>query len=157
MKQPHFLHVPASETGFGQNNLIFSILSSYFAFDRYIWAVLKKASLNIAKYLLLGIFLGFFCSITFFEHVHVVGGITIVHSHPFKSGPDGKPVHSHSSNGLVLIHGLNHFVATASTIGTWIFLLNFILYRWLTLYDHPYLPGRSSHPALRAPPVYSLF
>lgn len=53
---------------------------------------------------LLIIFSGFFVSVTFFPHSHIVDGFTIVHSHPYKKVPDNFPApHNHSKNALVLI------------------------------------------------------
>ena len=52
-------------------------------------------------------FLGFFGSNTFFNHIHVVDGIKIVHSHPYKTGSNGSPSHSHSENGYVIIQFLS--------------------------------------------------
>jgi hypothetical protein len=73
--------------------------------------MLKRLSINISKYFFLLLFLGFFGSITFFNHAHVVGGITIVHSHPFKSDKNGLPTHSHTTNGYLLIHLLVNYTA----------------------------------------------
>jgi len=70
---------------------------------------LKNLSINISKYFFLLLFLGFFGSITLFRHAHVVDGITIVHSHPFKNDKSGNPSHNHSSNGYQLIHLLANF------------------------------------------------
>lgn len=48
------------------------------------------------KWLLLILFIGYYSSISLFMHVHVEHGTTIVHSHPFKSSPDGTG-HNHAS------------------------------------------------------------
>lgn len=76
--------------------------------------MLKKLSINISKYLSLVLFLGFFGSITFFNHAHIVNGITIVHSHPFKSDKNGIPTHNHTTNGYLIIHLMMNYTATAS-------------------------------------------
>jgi len=76
----------------------------------------KKWSINISKYFFLLLFLGFFGSLTFFNHAHVVYGVTIVHSHPFKSDKNGIPTHNHTSNGYLLIHLLANFTVTAILI-----------------------------------------
>ncbi len=67
----------------------------------------KKAGVAISKYFFLLLFLGFLGSITLFNHAHIVNGVTIVHSHPFKSDSNGKPLHSHSYNGFITIHFLS--------------------------------------------------
>lgn len=53
------------------------------------------------------IFTGYYASITFFYHTHITLGETIGHSHPYKSGADGNPVHSHSEKGYLTIHLLS--------------------------------------------------
>jgi hypothetical protein len=64
---------------------------------------------------LLVLFIGFYCSITFFNHTHILdNGITITHSHPFKSGTGNNPAtHQHNSRSLILIHSLNTVLLTA--------------------------------------------
>ena len=69
--------------------------------------ILKRISINISKYFFLILFLGFLGSITLFNHAHVVNGITIVHSHPFKSDSNGKPIHSHNNKEFITIHLLS--------------------------------------------------
>jgi hypothetical protein len=39
--------------------------------------------------------------------VHVVNGVTIVHSHPFKKDAHGLPLHSHSDKGYIAIQFLS--------------------------------------------------
>ena len=46
----------------------------------------KRLLLNITRYFLPILFVSYLVSFTFFAHVHVVNGVTIVHSHPFKKG-----------------------------------------------------------------------
>lgn len=74
---------------------------------------------KIYGYFLIILFCGYFGSTSLFPHSHVVDGVTIVHSHPFKSNPGGAPVnHSHSTNGFQLIHFISGFIATASVLFT---------------------------------------
>lgn len=87
---------------------------------------MKKLSIKISKYFFLVIFLGFFGSVTFFNHSHIVNGLTIVHSHPFKSDINGKPNHNHTGTGFLLVNFLANFVATAVFASTSLtILLNF--------------------------------
>jgi hypothetical protein len=59
------------------------------------------------------LFLGYYGSITFFNHVHVVNGVSIVHSHPFKSGPENNsPASQHSDRELQNIISLSYFLST---------------------------------------------
>lgn len=78
--------------------------------------MLKKLSIDISKYLLLILFLGFFGSITFFSHAHIVDGVTIVHSHPYKSDNKGNPLHSHSDKGYITIQLLSCFIISSILI-----------------------------------------
>lgn len=55
---------------------------------------LKRLLLNITRYFLPILFVSYLVSLTFFAHVHVVNGVTIVHSHPFKKGT----AHEHSTS-----------------------------------------------------------
>jgi len=55
--------------------------------------------------MLLLLFVGFFVSISFFKHKHVIDGVLIVHSHPFSSTEN----HSHSADATNLIQQLSHF------------------------------------------------
>jgi hypothetical protein len=69
---------------------------------------MKRWTLLISKYFFLIIFLGFYGSVTLFKHIHVVDGITIVHSHPFSGG---KTNHNHSSKGYLTLQFLDDFSA----------------------------------------------
>jgi len=73
--------------------------------------MLKTISNRLVKYFFLILFLGFFGSTTLFNHAHIVNGVTIIHSHPFKSDTNGLPLHRHSSEGYLLIHILNDFAS----------------------------------------------
>jgi hypothetical protein len=57
--------------------------------------------------LMLAIFAAYFVSTNMFYHSHVVLGDTIVHSHPFKSDSNGKPIHSHNDKGYLTIQYLS--------------------------------------------------
>jgi hypothetical protein len=60
---------------------------------------------------LLILFLGYYGSITLFYHSHLVLGTTLVHSHPYKSDPTAKPIHSHTDEGFRTIQFINCFIA----------------------------------------------
>ena len=67
------------------------------------------------RYFLLLLFLGYYGSITLFTHTHIVNGVTIVHSHPYKSGTGKNPVtHQHTANGFIHIQLLSTFITTVS-------------------------------------------
>ena len=73
---------------------------------------LKRLLLNITRYFLPILFVSYLVSLTFFAHVHVVNGVTIVHSHPFKKGA----AHKHSTVELLLIHFLSHLTADGAAV-----------------------------------------
>ncbi len=75
----------------------------------------KKLNNKFAKNFFLILFLGFLGSTIFFNHTHISDGQIIVHSHPFKAGPDGKPLHEHNDTSYSLIHLLNNFYAIVAT------------------------------------------
>lgn len=59
--------------------------------------------LHIIRYFLPVLFISYMASVTLFTHIHVVNGVTIVHSHPFKKGA----AHSHTTVELLTIHFLS--------------------------------------------------
>ena len=86
--------------------------------------MVRKLSINISKYFFLFLFIGFFGSVTFFNHAHIVNGVTIIHSHPFKSDTNGAATHNHTPAGYLLIYFLINFIITA---GFTLFAINFLL------------------------------
>lgn len=75
----------------------------------------KNSIRRICTYFLLMLFLGYYGSITMFYHSHIVTGDTIiVHSHPFRTGSNGLPLHSHTSNGFITIHLLSTILVSLS-------------------------------------------
>lgn len=67
------------------------------------------------KWLLPILFIGYSFTISLFEHTHIIDGVIIVHSHPFKSLPDAAN-HQHSIAQLQLFHFLSHFSAPAGAV-----------------------------------------
>lgn len=68
---------------------------------------------NIAAWLLLLLFVGFWCSTTLFPHTHTIDGRVLIHSHIF-FGTSGSE-HQHSAQQFQLIAQLSLLVATAVT------------------------------------------
>ncbi len=66
---------------------------------------MKKTILTLFKWFLPVLFISYMSGITLFTHSHVVNGVTIVHSHPFKKGTE----HQHTTHEVQLIHYLSHF------------------------------------------------
>ena len=71
---------------------------------------MKQLYLHIMKWFLPVLFISYMAGITLFTHSHVVNGVTIVHSHPFKKGSE----HSHTTVEFQLIHLLSHVLVTDS-------------------------------------------
>lgn len=93
----------------------------------------------------------YMAGITLFTHSHVVNGVTIVHSHPFKKGGE----HSHTTVEFQLIHILDHTLVTDNGL-TPLFVTSVLSLLCIFLaspqrmrYCRP-CPGAIS---LRAPPV----
>jgi len=105
---------------------------------------------------LLTIFLGFYASITLFSHTHIINGVTIVHSHAYKTGKDGKPIsHNHSEKEYSLIQLLSNITTTFATGFVVLGIILLLLYRIIVLNnDDNYLnlSGNCTY-SLRAPPV----
>lgn len=97
------------------------------------------------------LFVSYLASITFFAHIHVVNGVTIVHSHPFKKGA----AHQHSTVELIHIHFLSHLTTDGAAV---VFALSLFIPFLLCLllkrpqYTHSYAPYHGVI-ALRAPPA----
>ena len=58
---------------------------------------------KIARYFLPVLFISYIGCISLFTHSHVVNGVTIVHSHPYKPGTE----HEHTTAEFQLIHMLS--------------------------------------------------
>ena len=111
----------------------------------------KRLLLNITRYFLPILFVSYLVSLTFFGHVHVVNGVTIVHSHPFKKGA----AHQHSTVELIHIYFLSHLTTDGTAV---VFALSLFIPFLLCLLhccpQHAYIHAPYYGViALRAPPV----
>ena len=105
--------------------------------------------------LLLMLFLGYYSSITFFTHTHIVNGVTIVHSHPYKSGQkSGTSNSEHSGKELQIIQLLSDFYTTAVSLSFAVILLRALLYKILVKSTEDGYTGSCGYCtySLRAPP-----
>lgn len=82
---------------------------------------MKEAYLKVLKIFLPLLFMAYMGGISFFTHTHIVNGVTIVHSHPYKSDAN----HEHDTAAFELIAHLNTVHLPAS-IGL-LFLLGVLL------------------------------
>lgn len=68
---------------------------------------------SIAKYFLPVLFISYIGCISLFTHAHVVNGVTIVHSHPYKTDAH----HGHTATEFQLIHVLSHLTTAEPSVG----------------------------------------
>lgn len=72
---------------------------------------------GLIKQLLLILFLGYYVSVTFFPHTHVIDGVTIVHSHLYNPlSKQNSADQQHSENEIVLSYQLAHFLTIISFV-----------------------------------------
>lgn len=69
----------------------------------------KRDNHILLRVFLFMLFLSYQAGITLFSHSHNVGGVTIVHSHPYASS-----THSHSANQLYTISAASNLVFEAA-------------------------------------------
>ena len=83
----------------------------------YIGPELNRGIGKSLRMLLLLLFLGYYGGITLFPHAHVINGITVIHSHPYKSdkGSNSSTL-PHTEKQLLLIQLLSEFITTAFTL-----------------------------------------
>jgi len=72
---------------------------------------LKKIPANIKSCFFLLLFLAFFGSNNLFSHVHIVDGVALAHSHPFRHGENRMPSHTHTPVGFLYIYFMLNFNA----------------------------------------------
>lgn len=102
------------------------------------------------RYFLLVLFLNYAAGISLFTHFHVVNGVSIAHSHPYKKAVK----HTHTAVEFELIQMLNHFVSTDYILPEFnlAFVPAYTIFisskRFFDIYSEPYF-GLVS---LRAPP-----
>jgi len=112
-----------------------------------------KKYLSFGLPLLFITYLGFLIA---FTHVHIVNGVTIVHSHPYQKSADGTPAeHEHNYAEFQLLHQLSVIEITGAALI--LFLLAALLTAAQVISRDPVYPdyllpiiGKLS---LRTPPV----
>jgi len=71
-----------------------------------------NGKIRIAATALAVVFSWYWCSITFFAHIHEIDGVRIVHSHPYTGCPTAS--HTHSAGQMQTISYLSFFIALAA-------------------------------------------
>ena len=114
----------------------------------YIKTLLEKLR-NILKWFLPLLFIAYLGGITLFTHSHVVNGVIIVHSHPFKGE------HSHTEAQVETIFFLSSFVASSLPAILFVASAFLILLRVLSVpaVEHTKCVRVRCGISLRAPPV----
>lgn len=103
------------------------------------------------------LFIGYYGSITLFPHSHIVDGVTIVHSHPYKTDKSSVPFKlPHTGKEIMLIQTLSGFVTAAFVIWFLALILKLVFQKILIpLSFVGYAePGGYINYALRAPPSF---
>lgn len=116
---------------------------------------MKQILNGILKLLLPLIFIGYMGVVSFYAHVHIVDGVSIVHSHPFDQDGQGFPSHSHSRAGFQLFHSLSSYSLTADVVPAFCFESPVAgnIEAALVFTGQFHLPAVSDGLSLRAPPV----
>lgn len=70
------------------------------------------------KIIFLILFVCYAGSITLFFHSHIIDGVTIVHSHPYKADERGKPIHTHTGAEIQLIQNLSSWYSAGKIVFT---------------------------------------
>ncbi|OJU55026.1 MAG: hypothetical protein BGN96_12675 [Bacteroidales bacterium 45-6] len=119
-------------------------------------SMLHKRIKSFLKVALPALFIYYAASVSLFVHAHVINGVTIVHSHPYTKGSDGKPAHGHSGAQIELIHQLSSFfvpdqIVPSVTIGSFPQLLELVRPLFFCSASNGVVEGISR---LRPPPTF---
>lgn len=101
------------------------------------------------------LFVTYMVGITCFAHVHMVNGVTIVHSHPFKKSS----AHHHTTVELVLIHFLSNLTTDgAHCVAAFLLFIPFLIsiLSGILQFSRCHTPYHGVV-ALRAPPAVRFF
>lgn len=101
------------------------------------------------------LFIAYLGCLIAFTHVHIINGVTIVHSHPYHKTDDGRPNHEHGYAEFQLLHQLSTIqIGGAAFVAL---LLAAFLTALFKVSCHPvypdYLVPIQGKPSLRGPPV----
>ncbi|WP_099464538.1 MULTISPECIES: hypothetical protein [Parabacteroides] len=107
------------------------------------------------KILLPSLFIAYLGCLIALTHVHIINGVTIVHSHPYQKTDDGRPDHSHNYAEFQLLHQLSTLQITGALFAA---ILLAALYSHIRTLSHSpvypdYLIPFNGKCSLRAPPL----
>lgn len=124
-----------------------------------IFAIERKEMDRLRKYLrilLPALFIAYLGCIIAFTHVHIVNGVTIVHSHPYHKTDDGRPDHEHGYAEFQLLHRLSVLQITGAAFVAILLAAFYSFIRNLSfapVYPDYIVPFRGRR-TLRAPPIF---
>ena len=98
------------------------------------------------RILLPALFIAYLGCIIAFTHVHIVNGVTIVHSHPYHKTDDGRPDHEHGYAEFQLLHQLSVLQITGAAFVAFcwrLFILSVTIFRSGLSGLYRSLPGKT--------------
>ena len=116
----------------------------------------RNKKIKRLRVLLPVLFILYFCNLSFFTHLHIINGVTIVHSHPYQTDSEGNPTHNHSTKEIQLIDALSTFYS----VGAFVLSVTSLLFNlWQKDLSTPYFfhfygASQASCLRLRAPPCF---
>ena len=116
---------------------------------------MKEKYRKYLRIVLPALFIAYLGCLIAFTHVHIVNGVTIVHSHPFHKTDDGRPDHEHGYAEFQLLHQLSTIqISGAAFVSLLLAAFLTVLFRLSCNPVYPdYLVPIQGEPSLRAPPV----
>lgn len=108
------------------------------------------------RILLPALFIGYLSCLVAFTHVHIVNGVTIVHSHPYQTNDEGIPNHVHGYAEFQLLHQLSVLQVLGSSLIVALLAVFYSYFHKLTIvpvYPDYIIPFRGKR-TLRAPPIF---
>ena len=107
------------------------------------------------KIVLPALFMAYLGCLIAFTHVHIVNGVTIVHSHPYHKNADGTPKEEHTIAEFQLHHQISTILTTGTASATLLLAaLTGVVYILICRPVYPvHLRPILGKLSLRAPPV----
>ena len=108
------------------------------------------------KIILPALFIAYLGCLVAFTHVHIVNGVTIVHSHPYQTNDEGLPNHVHGYAEFQLLHQLSVLQVLGSSLTVAILTVFYSYSHKLSIipvYPDYLIPFRGKR-TLRAPPAF---
>ncbi len=139
--------------------MVLPVPAAFTTFVREMMSNKKIRTTNILKWILPAIFIAYYGAVSFFAHVHVEHGVTIVHSHSFDDTTGGAAHQHNSFSEIQLFHllsslsvedgavhelQLHHYTCQIASVDEQLVYPN---------YERP----DETLQTLRAPPAYSSF